>query len=1143
MIINRLPLSVAAILTAAHASAVDSSEPGRSRVKPVALLIPLPDKASALPPDRLRAQSPWTLSVAGDWRFRLTHGRIVDGRFALSDAESGGLRASGVQGGHEAKDAFDGDPETRWCAPNGQFPQYLQAKLDSTPRIATSVDVVWERPSTRYACRIEGGDDGVHWRTLLDRSAKPGVGSGTLALPASGAPVRYLRVVVLGADDGSWASICELKIHYRRGNEDVVWKPARPTIAIPPHADDFVATGFDDRKWDKLAVPSNWEMAGYSIPTYDAVDDSVGLYRRWIDVPRSWSGRRIVWRFDGALDGADVYVNGKRAGYHESGYTAFDVDLTGLVQPGKRNLLAVRVCKTTPSVDAETGDYQCMGGIYRDTRLIAVPKTHVADLTVRTPLSKDFRDATLKVEARIEGTPGEKVRITGSVTDAATGKPVPATLLGNATIGQDGHALLALSSPVKAPKLWSAEKPALYYVTLDLRRGGETVERVEQRFGFRQIEIKNQVVLWNGKPIKCTGICRHDFWADKGFALTDAEWKKDLTMMKATNINAIRTSHYNHAARFLELCDERGFYVLDEVPFCWINDKVKDPKFGPPLMQRAIETLARDKNRPCVLAWSLGNENPTGINTQQMHDMVNRLDPTRPSFASQAGPQSVKGQELFDTHYPSPESLVRYVEKESSVAPLNITEHPHTFYSRETQEYDPGATDVWTEGMLKTWDLLWRSPTILGSFIWEWQNQGVADKFPDRTTDFYFGTDHMRQENNKGIVDAYRTPKAEQWIVKMVYSPVQFPSRTFEPAHGGCAVRVVNHYAFTDLGELAFRWTALKDGTVLGRGVAHVVCPPGGTVDAEIAAPSGLTALRIQVDRADGGNVTMANLAAPDAPAPAAPPASADRSPLTVGDTAGSLQVASASQRIVFDKGTGTLRSWTVGGKDRLGTGGPYLNLGEAKRARGDNRYYQADTHPVTDGATVTAETAADGTVHVVSRASVRPALGSTKSLGTLTVDYTIRPDAEIAVAYRLDWSAADTELWEFALCLPVPAGSDRQSWSRDGYLTAYPEDHIGAPTGICGPNEAAFRASKRSLHWLALTDRAGVGLALIAADAPLIGRATSDAKGVTLIASREIAAAGPDDLSRPWFRDHDIRATNAKPLRGAFVLRAIDAP
>jgi len=1107
-----------------------------SRISGACLPIPLPDRAAhPLPPDRLRAESPWTLSLAGDWRFRLTHGEIVDGRFTLSHADLAGLSVSSTQSGHAAANAFDGNPDTRWCATSGDFPQWMQARLDDA-RVVTGLEVAWERPEARYTCRVEGGNDGVHWKTLLDKPE--GVGDGLLELPST-TPVHFVRLVILGATGGSWASIRELKIHYRNGEKDTVWQPAPVVSATPAHADDFVAPAFADTAWNHVTVPSNWEMAGYSIPTYNSVDDTVGLYRRWVDVPAAWADRRIVWRFDGALDGAEIYVNGLRAGYHESGYTAFDVDLTGLLVPGQRNLLAVRLSKTTPSVECETGDYQCMGGIYRDTRLIAVPKTHIADLTVRTPLSSGYRDATVLVNAKVSGAPGDAVGLSGYVTDALTLKRLPVALTQQATIGPDGTATVDLSAAVETPKLWSAEKPSLYYLTLELRKGGKTVEQVEQRFGFRQVEIKNSVVLWNGKPIKCTGICRHDFWPDKGFALTDAQWTKDLTLMKATNINAIRTSHYNHAARFLELCDERGFYILDEVPFCWVDDRVSDPSFAPPLLQRAAETIARDKNRPCVLAWSLGNENPIGIDTQQVHDLVARLDPTRPSFASGGGPNNVKGQELFDTHYPSPGGIEGYLKRESNVAPEVITEHPHTFYSRETQTYDPGASDTWSEGMIATWDLMRRSPTLLGSFIWEWQSQGIADHFPDHTTDFYFGTDHMRQENNKGIMDAFRKPKAEQWIVKMVYSPVQISSRTFSLSGGACVVPVTNLYSFTDLSELSFHWTAYRGDSVIGQGKTKVDGAPGQTVEAKFDAPAGLTSLRLEVNRQDGSSVTVVRLSAPGA-APVVPPLGlTERSALAVHEGTDKLEIGSANQQVAFDKRTGNLQRWVVAGHDRLRDGGPFLNLGEAATAKGD-RYYRAKQAPITEGASVTAETIPDGSIKVVCRAMVRPSAGSTEALGTLTTEYTIRPSAEIAIHWRLDWTANDQNLWEIGLCMPVPSGLNRQAWSRDSYFTAYPDGHIGAPQGVCGPQDVAFRSSKRALHFLTLTDKDGSGLALIADKDPLIGRAHADRSGVTLFASREVAAAGPDDLSQSWFHAHDIYATHGKPLSGGFILRAI---
>lgn len=1108
--------------------AVPSHAQDVGRVSPASLPLPLPE-ASPMPPDRLRANNPWNLPMTGKWRFQLTHGQIVAGRYVPGVAEVTGIEASSHQDVNPPRNAFDGSLETRWCASGPDFPQWLQADLGQSRRV-TGVTLTWERTTERYQCRIEGSADAKHWKTLADHSAAPGIGDGPVTL--SPVSARYVRIFVTGSSADGWACLRECEIRIAEGGQETVWHP--PTPKPPPataSGDSFAMPGYADGGWDQISVPSNWEMLGYSVPTYDAVDNTVGLYRRSVAVPASWAGKRIFWHFDGALDGAEVFVNGQKAGYHESGYTAFDVDLTGLVKPGQDNLFAVRVSKTTPSVDCETGDFQCMGGIYRDTSLIAVPRTHIHDLTVRTPLAANYRDATLDADVQVTGTPGEVVSLNGTLF-TADGQRIQGSVSGESHVGADGTVTVPLRASVQAPKLWSAEKPNLYYLVLTLTNGGKTAERVEQRFGFKQVEVKNNIVLWNGKPIKCTGVCRHDFWADKGFALTDKEWLKDLTMIKAANINAIRTSHYNHAQRFLELCDEKGIYILDEVPYCWINDKVKDLAYAPYLLQRAQETVARDKNRPCVLAWSLGNENPNGIDSQMAMDLVLKTDPTRPAFVSGQDPESIKGQLWKDDHYPGPDSVDRYAR--NTKWGTNLTEHPHTFYEKEAQDYDPGISDLWSEVMVKTWDKLWKAPIILGSFIWEWQNQGIADKNPDKTRDFWYGPNHLRQENNKGIVSAYRVLKPEWWIVKMVYSPVVVGTRTVSPADGTCAVPLTNHYSFTDLSELTCRWTAYRDGTALRSGAGHIACAPMQSVTATFPAPAGMTSLRLEFDHPDGTLVSAANLAVTGAPVPAPPAAMTGGDALTTQDAADMLTVHNSLQQIAFDKQTGNIRYWRAGGHDLL-VGGPILNLGEAK-AGSERGFYKAPQPPVTDSANVTAQRQADGTVRVVTVSRVLTGVGGT-ALGTLTCNYDVRPNAEIGVQWSLDWSAPETHLWEIGLKLPLPPAYSQMRWWRDSYFTDYPDGHLGEPTGTSHAGDTLFRASKRSLHWMTLTASGDTGLALLASDTPLLARADAGRAATTLFASRE--AAGTRGLSGSWIADHEILATPGKPLSGAFVLRA----
>ena len=1106
------------------------------RVSPASLPLPLPAGA-LMPPDQLRARNPWNLPMTGAWRFQLTHGRIVAGQFQPSEAVKTEVSASTSQAENPPQNAFDGNNDTRWCASGGGYPQWLQADLGTT-RHVSGVSLIWEKPDDTYGCRVEGRNEGGKWKTLADATAAPGIGSGPVAV--NPADVRYVRVTVTENSTGEhWASLREFQIRITENGQKVTWRPPASKPAdlkvSAKERDAFASVGFNDSRWDRQTVPFNWEMAGYSLPTYDAVDNTVGLYRRYVTVPAAWAGKRVYWHFDGALDGAEVFVNGQKAGYHESGYTAWNIDLTGLVRPGQRNLFAVRVCKSVPSSDCETGDFQAMGGIYRDTSLIAVPQTYVDDIVVRTPLDANYRDATLFTQLSVKGSPGQVVDVTGKLMQR-DGRPTSVRLAGQGNIQADGTVQVAMSAPVEAPALWSAEKPNLYYVVFHLASGGKPIEDVEERFGFRQIEIKNNAVLWNGMPIKCTGICRHDFWADRGFALTDANWIKDLAMMKAANINAVRTSHYNHAQRFLELCDEMGMYILDEVPYCWINDQVKDTAYAPYLLQRGEETVARDKNRPCVLAWSLGNENPNGIDSQMVSDLVRKMDPTRPDFVSGQSPDSIKGQLWQDDHYPGPGTIDRFARNTRWGA--NITEHPHTFYEKEAQDYDPGVSDLWSETLIKTWDKLWRAPDILGSFIWEWQNQGIADKNDDATTDFWYGPDHLRQENNKGVVDAYRNPKPEWWIVKSAYSPVVVGTRTVSPAGGACAVPITNHYSFTDLKELTCRWSALGGDTTLQSGVLPIACAPMQSVTASFPAPAGMTALRLEFFHPDGAPVIAFNLAVEGVPLPAAPVALAAGDALATQDGPDTLTVRNSIQQLAFDRHSGTIQSWRVNGHDVI-VGGPILNLGEAK-AGNERGMYRAKQPPVTTDAHVAATPGTDGVMRIVVTSTVLAAAGGS-TLGTLVSTYDFKPDAEMTVGWTLNWTAPDTSLWEEGVKFSVPAGMSRMAWQRDSYFTDYPAGHLGEPSGTARAGEILFRTSKRGLHWMTLQDDTGTGLVLLPTEAPLIGRADAGATGAVLFASRE--AVDVHGLSGSWVADHTIRAVRGQSLSGSFTLRAISRP
>ena len=504
-----------------------------------AVPVPLP-KTAPVALEKLRAENPAVLPMTGTWKFQITSGENVGyGQFVPSMKPY--VKASSVWGAHPAEDAFDQRREAYWRARNETFPQWWQVDLGQTTPVR-GIDLSFEKEKFTYQFIVEGSADGNAWFSLADLS----VGAGNGPVKIAPCTCRYLRVTFRGAhDEGNApksAYISKAAITILRDGKEAIWSP-QPSEEQLQTCNAFTKQGFDDAAWAELAVPGNWEMAGFSKPTYNNPDNAVGLYRRWMEVPASFKGQKILWHFDGVFDGAEIFVNGIRAGYHEGGFTAFDVDVTKAVRPGSKNLFAVRVCKKTKTVDLDTGDFWSLGGIYRENYLVAVPQLHVSDIKIVTPLKDNHADATLEASVKVEGRAGEKFVVAGRLfnfdgTDA--GMP---EISQTGKIGEGGTATVKLQREIMAPKLWSAEKPNLYYLALNLSENGKTVETVQDRFGFRQVEIRNGVVLWNGVPIKTLGVCRHEEWATLGHALNEAAWRKDIELIKAANINAVRTSH------------------------------------------------------------------------------------------------------------------------------------------------------------------------------------------------------------------------------------------------------------------------------------------------------------------------------------------------------------------------------------------------------------------------------------------------------------------------------------------------------------------------------------------------------------------------------------------------------------------------
>nr|WP_240489105.1 glycoside hydrolase family 2 TIM barrel-domain containing protein [Cohnella thermotolerans] len=425
----------------------------------------------------------------------------------------------------------------------------------------------------------------------------------------------------------------------------------------------FYELAYDHSDWDEIEVPAHWQLQGYDYPQYTNVNypwihqeeltppfaptkyNPVGSYVRTFTVPERWSGRPVFISFQGVESAFYVWLNGELIGYSEDTFTPAEFDLTPYLVEGE-NKLAVEVYRWCDASWLEDQDFWRMSGIFRDVYLYSAPGVRLTDFFAHAEPDDDYRDGRLRVEASVEDYYGQAA---GGVTVEAQlyldGRPVldrPLVLGGKP--GADGMCQLDGSAHVSRPLLWSAEHPHLYTLVLELKDAeGRSLHFASCRIGFRRFEIKDGLMRINGRRIVFKGVNRHEFSCDTGRALRYEDMVTDIKLMKRHNINAVRTSHYPNHPKWYDLCDEYGLYVIDETNLethgSWRYGQDPDdeghtvpaskPEWTANVLDRCNSMLQRDKNHPCVVIWSLGNEAWGGDNFLHMHDFLKEKDPSR----------------------------------------------------------------------------------------------------------------------------------------------------------------------------------------------------------------------------------------------------------------------------------------------------------------------------------------------------------------------------------------------------------------------------------------------------------------------------------------------------------------------------------
>jgi len=595
--------------------------------------------------------------------------------------------------------------------------------------------------------------------------------------------------------------------------------------------EDFYKIDFNNSSWDKIVVPGNWQLQGFGLPIYTNIPypfqrdqprvtseppkdwyayehrNPVGQYLRDFDIDKELLQKNLILHFEGVHSAFYVWVNGKKVGYSQNPMSPAEFDITSFVKEGK-NKLAVEVYRWSDGSYLEDQDMWRLSGIYRSVEIWERPLVHIADYMVTSDLSEDFKSA--KVNANISLANEGKTQYKDLVAVLRIdGQEIKA----NIKIIAKGDTLsLCLNQNISNPKLWSAEKPNLYPYTIELQdKQGNVIESFDYHLGIKKVETVDAVLKINGKNVKLRGVNRHDHHPRTGRYVDNATLEKDIILMKQANINWLRTSHYPDMPYLYELCDKYGIYVMDEAcqeshGYGYANDVMGNlPEWEKAHVDRAKSLVLRDKNHPCVIMWSLGNEGGVGPNFNAMRDAILDIDNTRLPFYD----SDMRVSALYDFGYPTPEVL-KNIGKGIKDKPVIAREYAHAMGNSmgNFQEY---------------WDVIYSDSTIAGGGIWDWVDQGLAKPIDGSALrhsselalgkdEFWaYGGDFGDKPNDgnfliNGLIGPDRIPHPHYYEVQYVYQPLDFKLGENDD------IEIINRDFFTEPDEYEIKTEKTGEG-------------------------------------------------------------------------------------------------------------------------------------------------------------------------------------------------------------------------------------------------------------------------------------------------------------------------------------------
>ena len=607
----------------------------------------------------------------------------------------------------------------------------------------------------------------------------------------------------------AWLGERELSGFYKLLNGIWSFLYVRGEHSVP---EGFFGTDYQgESQWDKLPVPGAWQIGGYGRANYVNIDypfpydpprvpddAPIGLYRREFTVPAVWEEdqRRILLCFDGVDSAFTVYVNGIEAGFSKAAHMGAEFDITNLVQSGS-NLLAVEVYGLSDGSYLEDQDKWRMSGILRDVYLLALPQIHLRDAWVRTEFENEGADGVLELDAFVynhsEDDCVSDYKLYAQLYDR--GARVGQTLYEGIRIDARHEEKVSLSFHVPKVHAWSAEEPYLYSLLVVLEDDkGNTAEVQRLDVGFRTVETKGGRLLVNGVPVKLRGVNRHEFDEKLGPVVSMEAMIRDITLMKAHNINCVRTCHYPDDSRWYALCDQYGLYVVDEADLETHGDHITgyalsdDPQWRDAYVDRAARMVARDRNHPSVIIWSLGNESGFGENHRAMAAAVRSMDGTRPLHYSEAHEDPVV--DIVSAMYVPLDKLIEQGERNDDERPFFMCEYAHAMGN------GPG-------NLKEYWEAIYAHDRLIGGCVWEWADHGLLlGRSPDGVKRYAYGGDFGDVPNDgnfciDGLCFPDRRPHTGLLELKKAYQPVRVEAVDLAAGR----IRVTNLFAFRNLDE------------------------------------------------------------------------------------------------------------------------------------------------------------------------------------------------------------------------------------------------------------------------------------------------------------------------------------------------------